>query len=45
MFIRARSVMTSIGTVRGCSGSPRSTLSRLNATRLPSPTALTTISG
>ena len=45
MFIRARSVMTSSGTVRACSGSPRSTLSRLNATRLPSPTALTTISG
>ena len=37
--------MTSIGTLRGCSGWPRRTLSRLNATRLPSPTALTTISG
>ena len=46
MFIRARSVMTSIGTMRSAAAARRAaTLSRLNATRLPSPTALTTISG
>ena len=45
MFMRFKSTITSMGTVRGSSGILRSTLSRLNATRLPSPTALTTISG
>ncbi len=45
MFMRFKSKITSTGIVRGSSVTPRITLSRLNATRFPSPTAFTTISG